>query len=76
MNVCFIALAYFGRSFGSTLLMTTMIGTSYALLGIVKYWKKRPVLVVASSSYQNNNEQMSSTKVVSFKSDEVAMAEQ
>ena len=77
MNVCFIALAYFGRSFGSTLLLTTLIGTSYALLGMVKYWKKRPVLVVASSSFQNTNEQLNSTtKVVAFKSDEVAMAEQ
>jgi len=77
MNVCFITLAYFGRSIGSTILLTTMIAASYALIGIVKYWKRRPGLVVASSSFQNiNDHQVNNTKVVAFKSDEVAVAEQ
>jgi UDP-GlcNAc:undecaprenyl-phosphate/decaprenyl-phosphate GlcNAc-1-phosphate transferase len=78
MNICFIALAYFGRSIGSTLLLTSMIAASYTLIGILKFWKRRPVLVVASSSFQNNNEQQlnSSTKVVAFKNEEVAVAEQ
>jgi UDP-N-acetylmuramyl pentapeptide phosphotransferase/UDP-N-acetylglucosamine-1-phosphate transferase len=77
-NICFIALAYFGRSLGSTVLLTSMIAASYALIGIVKYWKKRPVLVVASSAYHNSHEQQgnSSTKVVAFKSEDVAVAEQ
>lgn len=78
MNICFIALAYFGRSLGSTVLLTCMVATSYALVGIVKYWRKRPVLVVASSAYHNNAEQpiSNSPKVVAFKSEEVAVAEQ
>jgi UDP-GlcNAc:undecaprenyl-phosphate/decaprenyl-phosphate GlcNAc-1-phosphate transferase len=77
MNIGFIAIAYFGRSFGSTVLLTSMIATSYALLGFVKYWKKRPVLVVASSSFHSNAEPQvnTNTKVVAFKSDEVAVAE-
>lgn len=78
MNICFIALAYFGRSLGSTVLLTTMIITSYVLIGFVKYWKKRAVMVVASTSYHNNTDQQmaSSTKVVAFKSDDIAVAEQ
>ncbi|RYF86734.1 MAG: undecaprenyl/decaprenyl-phosphate alpha-N-acetylglucosaminyl 1-phosphate transferase [Chitinophagaceae bacterium] len=79
MNIGFIALAYFGRSIGSTVLMTLMITTCYALIGVLKFWKRRPVLVVASSSYQNmNNEQPKNvnTKIVSFNSEEVAIAEQ
>jgi UDP-GlcNAc:undecaprenyl-phosphate/decaprenyl-phosphate GlcNAc-1-phosphate transferase len=78
MNICFIALAYFGRSLGSTVLLTTMIISSYVLIGFVKYWKKRAVMVVASSSYHNNTDQQmaSSTKVVAFKSDDIAVAEQ
>ncbi|HEX8314812.1 MAG TPA: MraY family glycosyltransferase [Flavisolibacter sp.] len=79
MNAFFIALAYFGRSIGSTILLTSMIAASYALIGIVKYWKKRTVLVVASSSFQNKNEQQhinTNTKVVAFKNEEVAVAEQ
>ena len=78
MNICFIAIAYFGRSVGSTILLTFMIATSYALIGIVKYWKKRPVLVVASSSFHNSGEQQinPSTKIVALKSDEIAVAEQ
>jgi hypothetical protein len=79
MNASFIALAYFARSIGSTILLTSMIAASYALIGIVKYWKKRPVLVVASSSYQSKTEQQhinTNTKVVAFKNEEVAIAEQ
>lgn len=77
MNAAFILLAYFGRGIGSTILLTSMIATSYALVGLVKWWKKRPVLVVASS-FQQTAEQSgnSTTKVVSFKNEEVAVAEQ
>jgi UDP-N-acetylmuramyl pentapeptide phosphotransferase/UDP-N-acetylglucosamine-1-phosphate transferase len=77
MNVCFIGLAYFGRSLGSTVLLCSMIGTSYALIGFLKFWKRRPVMVVASSSFLQNSEQSpSTTKIVSFKNEEVAIAEQ
>jgi UDP-N-acetylmuramyl pentapeptide phosphotransferase/UDP-N-acetylglucosamine-1-phosphate transferase len=78
MNACFIGLAYFGRSIGSTILLCSMIGTSYALIGILKFWKRRPLLVVARSSFQKNKEQFvnSTTKVVAFKNEEAAVAEQ
>jgi UDP-N-acetylmuramyl pentapeptide phosphotransferase/UDP-N-acetylglucosamine-1-phosphate transferase len=77
MNAGFIVFAYFGRGMGSTILLTTMILTSYALIGLVKWWKKRPVLVVASS-FQPVTDQSSNsaTKVVSFNNEEVAVAEQ
>jgi UDP-N-acetylmuramyl pentapeptide phosphotransferase/UDP-N-acetylglucosamine-1-phosphate transferase len=77
MNICFIALAYFGRSMGSTILLISMITASYALIGILKFWKRRSVLVVASNSFHQNVEQSfnSSTKIVSFKHDDVAVAE-
>lgn len=77
MNAAFIALAYFGRGIGSTILLTSMIATSYALLGLVKWWKKRPVLVVATN-FQSTAEHLANTttKVVSFKNDEAAVAEQ
>lgn len=76
MNVCFIALAYFGRSIGSTILLTSMIATSYALIGVLKYLKKRPVLVVASSFKNGAEQSVNNTKVVAFKNEEVAVAEQ
>lgn len=76
MNACFILLAYFGRSIGSTLLLCSMIGASFALIGFLKFWKRRPILVVASSSFQQNTDHgNSTTKVVSFKNEEVAVAE-
>jgi UDP-N-acetylmuramyl pentapeptide phosphotransferase/UDP-N-acetylglucosamine-1-phosphate transferase len=76
MNVCFIALAYFGRSVGSTILLCSMIGTSFVLIALLKFWKKRPVLVVASSSYQTATEPAVSTttKLVALKNEEAAIA--
>lgn len=75
MNASFIALAYTGRSLGSTVLLCVMVSTSFALLAFLKYWKKRPVLVVASSAYQSAPEP-TATKVVPFKNEEAAVAEQ
>lgn len=77
MNVCFIALAYFGRSIGSTLLLCSMVATSFTLVWLLKFWKKRPVLVVASSYSQlNDQKHHSSSKVVSFQNEEAAVVEQ
>lgn len=75
MNACFIAVAYAGRSLGSTVLLSLLVGTSFALIAVLKYWKKRPVLVVASSAYQPSAE-APATKVVALKSEEAAVAEQ
>lgn len=75
MNTSFIALTYFGRSFGSTVLLCSMISASFALIGLLKYWKRRPVLVVASTSYPSSSE-TSSTRIVALNNDEAAVAEQ
>ncbi|HEU4902480.1 MAG TPA: MraY family glycosyltransferase [Flavisolibacter sp.] len=75
MNAFFIALAYAGRSLGSTVLLCLMIGSSFALIALLKYWKKRPVLVVASSAYQTCAD-TPATKIVAFKNEEAAVAEQ
>ncbi|MDQ6609013.1 MAG: undecaprenyl/decaprenyl-phosphate alpha-N-acetylglucosaminyl 1-phosphate transferase [Bacteroidota bacterium] len=78
MNICFIALAYFGRSIGSTLLLCSMIAASFTLIGFLKFWRRRPVMFIATSSRQKNTEQSinPSTKIMSFKKEEVAIAEQ
>jgi hypothetical protein len=80
MNTFFIAVAYFGREVGSTILLTSMITASFILVGLIKLLKKRPVLVVASTTFQNTIEgqpgSTTATKVVALKSDEIAMAEQ
>lgn len=75
MNASFIAIAYFGRSLGSTVLLCFMISVSFALIAILKFWKKRPVLVVASSIYPSSSDGKA-TKIVAFKNEEAAVAEQ
>lgn len=79
MNAAFIVLAYFGRSIGSTLLLSSMIATSFTLIGFLKWWKKRSTLAITNSTFQKNTEQAlsnGSTKMVSVKNEEVVMAEQ
>lgn len=71
MNIGFIALAYMGRSFGSTILLCAMISTSFALIAALKYWKKRAVLVVASTSQTMSSDKTS--KIVSFKTEEAGI---
>lgn len=75
MNVSFIALAYLGRSIGSTILLCSMISASFALIALLKYWKKRSVLVVASSVQSQSPDK--ATKIVAFTTEETAaVAEQ
>ena len=75
MNVSFIALAYWGRSLGSTVLLCSMIGASFALIALLKYWKKQPVMVMASTGHKPSGEGKTS-KLVSFKNEEAAVAKQ
>jgi UDP-GlcNAc:undecaprenyl-phosphate/decaprenyl-phosphate GlcNAc-1-phosphate transferase len=75
MNVSFIALAYVGRAAGSTILLCSMISASFALIALLKYWKKRPVLVVASSAPQPSGDKKV-PKLVSFSTEEAAVAKQ
>ncbi len=76
MNVSFIALAYIGRSLGSTILLCSMISASFALIALLKYWKKRPVMVIASSAAHAKNGEGKGSKIVTFKNEEAAVAEQ
>jgi UDP-GlcNAc:undecaprenyl-phosphate/decaprenyl-phosphate GlcNAc-1-phosphate transferase len=74
LNVVFIAMAFLGRSIGSTLLLGSMIVSWFALIGAVIYlWKPLPQLVIV----QKDNDQIhqSSTKVVSI-ANEAAVAGQ
>jgi UDP-GlcNAc:undecaprenyl-phosphate/decaprenyl-phosphate GlcNAc-1-phosphate transferase len=74
LNIVFIALAFLGRSIGSTLLLGSMIVSWFALIGAVIYlWKPLPQLVIV----QKDNDQIhqSSTKVVSI-ANEAAVAGQ
>jgi UDP-N-acetylmuramyl pentapeptide phosphotransferase/UDP-N-acetylglucosamine-1-phosphate transferase len=76
MNVSFIVLAYIGRSIGSTILLCSMISASFALIALLKYWKKRPVMVIASSAPHVQNGDGKGSKIVTFKNEEAAVAEQ
>lgn len=79
MNASFILLAYFGRSMGSTLLLSLMFAVSFTLIGFLKWWKRRPALALTSSAFQKRadsaNGSNGSTKVVAMKSEEIAIAE-
>jgi UDP-N-acetylmuramyl pentapeptide phosphotransferase/UDP-N-acetylglucosamine-1-phosphate transferase len=75
INGGFIVRAYTARSLGSTVLLTGMIGLSFALIACIKYFRKRPVLVVASSTYPVIQE-IKTSKVVALQSEEAAVARQ
>ena len=75
MNVSFIALAYVGRAVGSTILLCSMISASFALIALLKYWKKRPMMMVAPASPQQPGDKKPS-KLISFKNEEAAVAKQ
>ena len=75
INGGFILLAYSARSLGSTVLLTGMISLSFALIACIKYFRKRPVLVVASSAYSTVQE-IKTSKVVALQSEEAAVARQ
>lgn len=75
LNALFIVLAYAGRSLGSTWLLSSMIVTSFVLIGFLKWWKKRPALVVSRPAFQTKADG-GATKMVAIKSDEIAVAEQ
>ncbi len=72
MNAAFIVLAYAGRSMGSTWLLGSMIAVSFVMVGFLKWWKKRPQLVMASPAYKKPE---GATKVVAMKNEEVAVAD-
>jgi UDP-GlcNAc:undecaprenyl-phosphate GlcNAc-1-phosphate transferase len=78
LNLSFIAMAYFGRSLGPTVLILLMTVISFGLIAGLLYFKKpSSTLVIASSFQHNGTEQVvqPATKVVALKT-EAAVAEQ
>jgi UDP-GlcNAc:undecaprenyl-phosphate GlcNAc-1-phosphate transferase len=73
LNISFIAMAYFGRSFGPSVLIATMVATFYALVGALMLLKKPASTLVIAKSFQHNAEPLvqPATKVVSMKPDAV-----
>lgn len=77
LNLAFMAMAYFGRSLGSTIVLSTVIATWFMLVGaLIFYWKPSPKLVIAKSfDLKAEPAVSSSTKVVSINT-EAAVVEQ
>lgn len=73
LNAAFIVAAYAGRSMGSTWLLSSMIAISFTLVGFLKWWRRRPVLVMAGPAYKKPE---GATKVVTLKAEEAVIAEQ
>ena len=77
LNLFFIAMAYFGRKVGSTVLLSSMITGWFLMIGVViNFWKSTPKLVIAKRYQRGETTTIqSSTKVVSMNS-EAAIVEQ
>jgi UDP-GlcNAc:undecaprenyl-phosphate GlcNAc-1-phosphate transferase len=78
LNLSFIAMAYFGRSFGPTVLISSMVLISFGLIAALLFFKKPSSTLVIASSFQHNGNEPSvqpATKVVTLKT-EAAVAEQ
>lgn len=74
LNIGFIMLAYFGRSLGSTYLISTMLALSFAGFGVLYYRRPRRTLVIAKS-INGSVELKSPSKVVTL-TQEAATADQ
>jgi UDP-N-acetylmuramyl pentapeptide phosphotransferase/UDP-N-acetylglucosamine-1-phosphate transferase len=78
LNLAFIAMAYFGRTLGSTVLIGLMVAICFVLVGALLLLKKPAARLVIASAFQHGTTEtlvQPSTKVVSLKN-EVAVAEQ
>jgi len=78
LNLSFIAMTYFGRSFGPTTLILSMVLISIGLIAALIFFKKPSTTLVIASSFQHNGAESSvqpATKVVTLKA-EAAVAEQ
>lgn len=75
LNLAFIVMAYLGRSWGSTVVLSFMIGGFFALIGLLYLIKPSTRLAMARArSYQPRSESLilPETKVVSIKAETVA----
>lgn len=78
INICFIALAYFGRQLGPTTLMLIMLGLSFTGLGLLYYRRPKTKLVVASHLNGNGQapEFKPAPKVVAITKETAAVEQQ
>jgi UDP-N-acetylmuramyl pentapeptide phosphotransferase/UDP-N-acetylglucosamine-1-phosphate transferase len=76
LNISFIAMAYFGRSLGPTLLICSMTAIFFTLVGALIFFKKPESTLVIAGSFPINTEAIvqPATKVVAINS-ETAVAE-
>jgi UDP-N-acetylmuramyl pentapeptide phosphotransferase/UDP-N-acetylglucosamine-1-phosphate transferase len=72
-NIAFVALAYFGRSLGSTTLLLTMLTLSFAGLGLLYYRKPLRTMVIAKRM-DGSTELKTTSKVVTLTQDTEAIA--
>lgn len=74
LNLAFMAMAYFGRSLGSTVVLSSMIAVWFSLVGaLIYYWKPSRKLVVATAfASQSEPSIPSGTKVVSINTETAA----
>lgn len=75
MNGAFMALAYFGRSLGSTILLSIMLLLSMAMIAALYYKRPSSKLMVAKSFQHETELMVPAPKLVALKS-EAAVAEQ
>jgi UDP-GlcNAc:undecaprenyl-phosphate/decaprenyl-phosphate GlcNAc-1-phosphate transferase len=78
LNLSFIAMAYFGRSLGPSILICLMIAICFGLITTLILFKKQTSTLVIASAFQHNGTEavvQPATKVVSLKP-EAAVAEQ
>ena len=77
LNLAFIAMAYLGRSLGSTVVLSSMIVAWFSLVGALIYYRKPSRKLVVATSYASQPEPsiQSGTKVVSINT-ETAVAGQ
>jgi UDP-GlcNAc:undecaprenyl-phosphate/decaprenyl-phosphate GlcNAc-1-phosphate transferase len=74
LNISFIAMAFFGRSLGTTAILLFMVATMYAIIGALFYFKKPVRKLVIAKSYQHAQEKPASqTKVVSINTEAAAV---
>ena len=74
LNLAFIAMAFFGRSMGTTAVIAIMVATMYSIIGALFYFKKPVSRLVVAKSYQHSKELvMPSTKVVSINKEAAAV---
>ncbi|MFL5788509.1 MAG: glycosyltransferase family 4 protein [Flavisolibacter sp.] len=55
-NLSFVGLAWFGRSLGSTWLLTIMFISSFSILGALLYFRRLPSQFIITNTFQQNIE--------------------